>query len=158
MKAVIYARVSTEDQTTANQIDVLKEWAEQRGLELIKVYEETASAWKNGHQKQLAELMEDARKGKFKIVLVWALDRLTREGVAGLILLIRRFNEYGVKVISRQEDWTEYPNEFTPLFIAMMGFLAEFESRRRSERTKAGLARARAQGKKLGRPRKLIEE
>jgi len=70
MKAVIYARVSTEEQKTENQVEVLREWAKQRGLTLVKVYEETASAWKNGHQKRLAELMEDARKGKFQVVMV----------------------------------------------------------------------------------------
>ena len=156
MKVAIYARVSTEEQTTENQLTVLKEWAWQREYDVVEIYQEQSSAWRNGHQKELARLFEDARKGEFELVMVWALDRLTREGVAGLILLMQRFNKYGVRVISRQESWTEYPNEFTPLFMAMMGFMAEFESHRRSERTKAGLERTRAKGTKLGRPRKKL--
>lgn len=153
MKVALYLRVSTDEQTIDNQMPSLTNLVRQRGWQIHDIYQEQASAWRVGHQKELARLMEDARKGKFEAVIVWALDRLTREGVAGLILMIERFNKYGVKVISLQEGWTEYPNEFTPVFLAMMGFFAKYESDRRSERTKAGLERARNQGIKLGRPK-----
>lgn len=154
MKAVIYSRVSTEEQTVENQVRVLKELATQRGFELVRIYQEEASAWKAGHQKELAHLLEDARRGKFQVVLVWALDRLTREGAVKQIILWHKLAGYGVKLISYQQPYTEIPNELTPVILAIFGYIAQQESAMRSERTKAGLNRARAEGKKLGRPKK----
>jgi putative DNA-invertase from lambdoid prophage Rac len=116
------------------------------------VYEETESAWKNGHQRVLANLLEDARKHKFDTMLVWALDRLSREGSLAILSLIHRLKTFGVKVISFQESWTEVPGELAEVLYAIAGWVAKMESQRRSERTKAGLARIVAQGKKLGRP------
>ncbi len=151
-KACIYSRVSTGEQDTQNQTTVLTEWASQRGFEVVAVYEEEESAWKIGHQRQLAQLLTDARRGKFAIVLVWALDRLSREGSLAILTLVHKLGTYGVKVISYQESWTEAPGELGELLYALTGWVARMESQRRSERTKAGLKRALAQGKKLGRP------
>jgi len=116
------------------------------------VYQETESAWKAGHQKVLAALLEDARKEKFDTLLVWALDRLSREGSLAILSLIHRLNTFGVKVISFQESWTEVPGELADVLYAIAGWVARMESQRRSERTKAGLERVRAAGKRLGRP------
>jgi len=154
MNVAIYARVSTEEQKTENQVEVLREWAKQRGLTLVKVYEETASAWKNGHQKRLAELMEDARKGKFQVVMVWALDRLTREGAVKQVMIWQKLQGYGVKLLSRQQDFTELPDEFVPVIMSIFGYIGSQESRLRSERTKAAMALLKEKGVKLGRPRK----
>jgi len=88
MKAVIYARCSTEQQDTDNQVIALEAWANQRGYELMTVYRENESAWKSGHQAQLAKLILGARRRKFEVVLVWALDRLSREGAAAILNLI----------------------------------------------------------------------
>ena len=85
--------------------------------------------------------------------LVWALDRLTREGVAAILNLVDRFKRYGVRVISLQESWTEAPGDMADLLYAITGWVANFESKRKSERTKAGLQRALAQGRRLGRPK-----
>lgn len=152
MKVVIYSRVSTSQQDTQNQTLVLTEWAKQRGFEVVKVYEEEESAWKAGHQRQLAQLRTDAGKRRFDIVLVWALDRLSREGALAILTLVNTLKAYGVKVISYQEAWTEAPGELAEVLYAIAGWVARMESQRRSERTKAGMARARAQGKVLGRP------
>ena len=152
MKVVIYARVSSIEQDTANQLEVLKVWADQRRFELVEAYQESESAWKNGHQHELARLLNDARKRTFEAVLVWALDRLSREGPAAILNLINTLGTYKVSVLSYQETWTETTTEITPLLYAITGWVAEMESRRRSERTKAGLSRAVSQGKKLGRP------
>jgi putative DNA-invertase from lambdoid prophage Rac len=130
----------------------LTSWAESRGWGTPMVYEETESAWKNGHQRVLANLLEDARKYKFDTMLVWALDRLSREGSLAILSLIHRLKTFGVKVISFQESWTEVPGELAEVLYAIAGWVAKMESQRRSERTKAGLARIVAQGKKLGRP------
>ncbi len=152
MKPVIYTRVSDPSQTTSNQILQLTSWAESRGWGTPAVYEETESAWKAGHQKVLAKLLEDARKQKFDTILVWALDRLSREGSLAILSLIHRLKSFGVKVISYQESWTEVPGDLADVLYAIAGWVARMESQRRSERTKAGLQRVRAAGKRLGRP------
>ena len=152
MNVCIYIRVSTGMQDNTNQLAVLLEWANQRGYEVVKVYEEEDSAWRNGHQRELANLIEDARKRKFQAVLVWALDRLSREGALAILSLVQKLSVHGVKVLSYQESWTEAPGEMAELLYALTGWVARMESQRRSERTKAGLARVKAQGKRLGKP------
>ncbi len=151
-KASIYVRVSTGDQDTTNQALVLTEWAKNRGYEIVAIYSEEESAWKAGHQRELAQLLQDARKRKFDVMLVWALDRLSREGSLAILSLVHRLKISGVKVMSYQESWTEAPGELAELLYALTGWVARMESQRRSERTKAGLERAKAQGKHLGRP------
>ena len=151
-RAAIYARVSTGQQDADNQIAVLKEWAKQRGFEDVHVYTETESAWRDGHQQELARLVRDARKGRFKFVLVWALDRLSRLGALSILSLIHRLAGYGVKVLSHQESWTEAPGDLAEVLYAIAGWVARMESQRRSERTKAGLVRVKAAGVRLGRP------
>ena len=151
-KVVIYSRVSTNKQDTENQTLALTEWAKQRGFEVVAVYEEEESAWKSGHQRELARLLKDTRKRKFDALLVWSLDRISREGPLQILTLVHRLRSYGVKVISYQESWTEAPGELGELLYALSGWVARMESQRRSERTKAGLKKAIAQGKKLGRP------
>jgi len=131
---------------------VLTDWAEQRGFEVVKVYEEEESAWKSGHQRVFARLIDDARQRRFQALLVWALDRLSREGALAILSLVHRLSTCGVKVLSYQESWTEAPGELAELLYAPTGWVARMESQRRSERTKAGLARVKAQGKRLGRP------
>jgi DNA invertase Pin-like site-specific DNA recombinase len=152
VKTVIYARVSTDEQDTENQIAQLVSWAASRGWEVTETYKESESAWKAGHQRELARLLDDARKRKFDTVLVWALDRLSREGSLAILTLVSRLKICGVGVISYQESWTEAPGELGELLYALTGWVARMESQRRSERTKAGLAKVRAQGRRLGRP------
>jgi putative DNA-invertase from lambdoid prophage Rac len=152
MKCCIYCRVSTSEQELVNQVMALTEWAHQRGLDVVQVYHEEESAWRAGHQRELSRLVVDARKRKFQVVLVWALDRLSREGSAAILGIVSKLSRYGVKVLSYQESWTEAPGELGELLFAIAGWVARMESQRRSERTKAGLARARVQGKRLGRP------
>ncbi len=151
MKVAIYARVSTEDQTTENQTQVLAGYAKQRGYSVWGIYQENESAWKKGQQKELKRLMADAHTGKFDIVLVWALDRLTRGGALEILQLVDKLKNRGVRVLSYQEIWTEAPGEIADILYAITGWVARMESERRSERTKAGLERAKAQGKTLGR-------
>jgi len=152
MKTAIYARVSTGEQETANQLVALEAWVEQRSYELYGVYQEQETAWKAGHQLELARLIKDARKGKFQLVVVWALDRLSREGSLAILQLIDKFKRYGVRVISFQESWTEAPGELAEVLYAIAGWAARMESQRRSERTKAGMARVKQFGSKSGRP------
>jgi len=152
-KAVIYLRVSSSEQTTENQLPALEKWVTDRGHELVEVYSENESAWRSGHQRELSRLFADLKRRRVDICLVWALDRLTREGIARIFELINHLKQYGVRVISYQESWTEQSGPMAELLYAITAWVAEFESRRRSERTLAGLSRAIAQGKKLGRPK-----
>ena len=151
-RVALYLRVSSKLQTTENQLQPLEQFCKQRGFEIVRVYAENESAWQSGHQKEWARLMHDAESRRFNAVVVWALDRITREGVSALFLKIQTLRRYGVSIISLQEQWLEGLGEFSELFVSMCGFIANFESKRRSERTKAGLARAVAGGSRLGRP------
>ena len=99
--------------------------------------------------------MQDARKRKFDALIVWALDRLSREGPLAILTLVNRLKICGIKVLSYQEIWTEAPGELGELMYALTGWVARMESQRRSERTKAGLAKVRAQGRRLGRPPRM---
>ena len=157
-KAIIYSRVSSGEQDTENQNLVLKQWAEQRNLEMIAIYQEQESAWKAGHQRELAKVIKAAKAGRFKILLVWALDRLSREGSLAILTLINRLGRYGVKVFSYQEPWTEAPGELAEILYALVGWVARNESQRISERTKAGLLRAAQQGHYPGRPKGSIDK
>ena len=150
--AVIYSRVSTSKQDAENQTDVLQAWAKERGLEVVAVYAETETGWRHGHQQELARLVREARKGRFRFVLVWALDRLSRLGALSILSLIHKLASYGVKVLSHEESWTEAPGELAEVLYAIAGWVARMESQRRSERTKAGLLRVQAAGVRLGRP------
>jgi DNA invertase Pin-like site-specific DNA recombinase len=151
-KAAIWVRVSGSTQETENQVLQLQAWAKQRGFAVVHVYRLEESAWKGAHLKALSQVFADARLGKFSVLLVWALDRLSREGPLATLEIVHRLGRYGVQVLSLQEPWTEAAGELRDLLLAIAGWVAKMESSRRSERTKAGLARARAQGKRLGRP------
>lgn len=111
IRVCLYCRVSTGDQDPGHQSAVLAEWAGQRGYDIAGIYEEQESAWKAGHQRELARLLDDARKRKFDAVLVWSLDRLSREGPLAILTLVNMLKIYGVRVLSYQESWTEAPGE-----------------------------------------------
>lgn len=151
-KCALYCRVSTQEQETANQRLTLESEAQRRGFEVVQIYEESEGAWKSGHQRELSRLLSDARRRKFDYVLVWALDRLSREGALRTLQLVHTLRKCGVKVISLQEPWTESDTGLEDILLAVCGWVSQYESKRRSERTLAGLERARREGKRLGRP------
>ncbi len=154
MKCALWLRVShdTGDQTTENQEAPLREWADRLGLEVIKVYSVEGSAWKGAHRKALALAHQDARLGRFKVVLLWSLDRVSREGVLATLEAVNGFERQGCQVWSLQESWTQEARpETRELLLSIYGWIAQSESKRRSERTLAGLGRAKKEGKRLGR-------
>jgi len=154
LRAAIYARVSTEDQETTNQVIHLTGWADALGLEVYEIHQETASAWTQGHQRELSRLIDDAKRGKFKRVLVWSLDRLSRQGPLEILGLVHKLNAWGqVQVFSYQEPWTMAGGEVQELLLSIAAWVAKQESVRRSERTRAGLERKRAAGWTPGRPK-----
>jgi DNA invertase Pin-like site-specific DNA recombinase len=146
--AALYIRVSTDKQTVENQIAELRQFASARGFEAV-IYEEVESAAKA--RPVMDRMLADARAGKVRAILVWALDRLHRSMV-GSIQTVLECDRIGVPVISVREPWLDTAGPVRPLLIAIFGWVAEQERARLIERTKAGLARARAQGTRLGRP------
>jgi putative DNA-invertase from lambdoid prophage Rac len=151
-RCAIWARVSTEDQQTANQVGELRQWAARRGFTVSAEYVLEDSAWNGTHRERLAQALADARLGKYDILLVWALDRISREGVEATLSLLRRFREAGAMVWSLRESWTETSDpRMAELLGAIFAWMAAEESRRKSERVQAGLARRKAEGKHVGR-------
>ena len=151
MKTALYLRVSTNEQDTTNQLPALEDYARHHDLNIAHVYRENDTAWKDGHQAELAQLLQDAHRGRFQVVLVWALDRLSRRGALAILSLVDRLKRDGVRVISYQEPWTEAPGDLADILYAITGWVAKTESQRRSERTKAGMERARKEGKPIGK-------
>jgi len=154
MKVAIYARCSTTEQFVDNQIEALRQYATERGLEVAAEYSENKSGWKDGQQLELANLITDAKRRKFNAILVWSLDRLSRGGHAKVLTLVNTLNAYDVGVIiSYQQPWIEASGPLKELLYSLTAWVASFESELRSQRTKAGLLQAVANGKRLGRPR-----
>ena len=156
MRMAIYARVSTHDkgQDPENQLRQLRQWCANAGHELVHEYVDRESGRKgtNG-RKQFAALFEDAHKRKFDCVLFWALDRFTREGMVPTIMHLQRLASHGVGFHSYTEPHLATDNELVRnILLALLASLAKVEAQKISERTRAGMARARAQGKRIGRP------
>ena len=159
-RVAIYARVSTDDkgQTPENQLRELRAWCENSGHTLAGEYVEHESGRKGTKgRKQLARLFDDAGKRKFDLVLVWALDRFSREGTIETMQHLRRLTSYGVSFHSYTEPLLSTDNEMVrDIVLAVLASSAKMEAQKISTRTKVGLARARAQGITLGRP--TVEE
>jgi DNA invertase Pin-like site-specific DNA recombinase len=152
--AACYLRVSSTDgrQTVENQRADVVRLAEARGY-APAFYEEQGSARKA--RPVLDRLMEDARTGRVRAVVVVALDRLDRD-MRECIDRVATLDGYGCAVLSVREAWVETAGQTRGLLVGIFGWMAEMERTNLIERTKAGLARARRQGKTLGRPRALL--
>lgn len=121
-------------------------------------YELADSAWNGGkaggtYKAEIARVLADAHKGEFSILIVWALDRITREGAEGALRLIRQLRERGCTLVSVQESWLNGGGDVQDILVVFAGWMAKQESDRRSERIRGGLDRRRAEGKPVGRAR-----
>jgi len=156
MRIAIYARVSTDDkgQDPENQLRELRSWCDRAGHTIANEYIDHESGRKGAKgRKQFAALFADAHKRKFDCVLFWALDRFTREGMIPTIMHLQRLAACGVSFHSYTESHLSTDNELVGnILLAVMSSLAKIESQKIGERTRAGMARARAQGKQIGRP------
>ncbi len=152
VRVAIYARVSTGEQNPELQLRELRDYAERRGFSIHREYIEHASGDRRRRRRapEFEALMTDARRRRFDCVLVWKYDRFART-LGALIAALQEFRDLGVDFISH----TQAIDTTTPmgrLFFHVIGSFAEFERDVIVERVKAGLANARAKGKKLGRP------
>ncbi len=152
--AVLYVRVSTDQQTGENQKPDLMRLAESRGLDVVGIYEENVSARKT--RPRFEAMMNDARAGKVGTVLVWALDRFGRSMIGNIQALLE-LDRLGVKIISVKEPWLDTSGPVRSLLCAIFGWVAEQEAVRVRERTLAGLEHARRRGVRLGRPRARVD-
>lgn len=157
VRVAIYARVSTDEQNPELQLRELRDYAERRGFAIHREYIERASGDRRRRRRapEFEALMADARRRRFDCVLVWKYDRFART-LGALIAALEEFRDLGIDFISH----TQAIDTTTPmgrLFFHVIGSFAEFERDVIVERVKAGLANARAKGKKLGRPVKDSE-
>jgi DNA invertase Pin-like site-specific DNA recombinase len=150
MNVGIYVRVSTEDQNLNNQVNQLRDYCSRLNYTIYKVYADKISGSIES-RPAFNTLMEDSRKKLFDAVLTWKLDRLGRS-VKHLISIVEEWKSKGIDIICYNQNIdTTTPNG--KLMFHIIGAFAEFEKDMISERTKAGLDRARKEGKTLGRPR-----
>lgn len=152
-RAALYMRVSTTDQTVENQRLILTAEAERRGWEIVGVYIDAGISGAKGRDKrpEFDRLLKDATRGKFDVVMSWALDRLGRS-LAHLIGMLQELEAAHVDLYLHQQaiDTTAPTGR---LFFHMLGAFAEFERSMTRDRIKAGIARAKAKGHRVGRPK-----
>jgi putative DNA-invertase from lambdoid prophage Rac len=153
-RAALYLRVSTDEQSTDNQRPELEQLARVRGLEIVAVYEEQASAAKT--RERFDAMRADAHRGAFDVLLVWALDRFGRSMVGNLGAVLE-LDRRGVQVVSAREAWLDTGGPTRNLLVAIFSWVAEQERAQLIARTNAGLERARRRGVRLGRPRARVD-
>lgn len=141
--------MSSEEQTFENQRPDVEGLVRARRLELVERYEERASAAKA--RPAFDRMLEDARRGRFDVLVVWALDRFGRSMV-GNVQAVLELERQGVEVLSVREPWLDTGGPVRSLLLAVFGWIAEQERLRLSERTRAGMERVRRTGKHIGRP------
>lgn len=151
-KCAIYVRVSTEKQEAENQLIALREYAARSGWEIFKEYVDIISG-KERSRPAFDQLFQDAHKLLFDVVLFWDLSRFSRSGTLFTLQKLQELQGLGIDYISYQEQYITTLGPFKDVLISIMATLAKLERERISERTKAGLERARKQGKKIGRPK-----
>jgi DNA invertase Pin-like site-specific DNA recombinase len=156
MKIVLYARVSKSDesQNPENQLNPLRDYAKALQGEIVEEYVDFASGGGSVDRKNFLRMLEDADRHRFSLLLIWSLDRLSREGISNTLGYIERLKRSNVAIKSLQESWFDTRNEgIGELLVAIFSWVAEQERKRIVERTMAGLDRARKSGKQLGRPK-----
>ena len=155
MKAAIYARVSTLDQEPENQLQELRRYVQARGWEATEFVDHGVSGAKD-RRPALDELVRDAKRRRFDVLVCWRLDRLGRN-LRHLILLLDDLQAIGVDFVSLAEG-IDATTPAGKLQMHILGAISEFERSRVIERVQAGLQRAKRQGRTLGRPRRNVSQ
>lgn len=152
MRAAIYLRVSTDGQSTENQRLVLTEVAERRGWVIVRVYEDAGISGAKGRGKRggFDALLKDGARRHFDVLLVAAIDRLGRS-VAAVATALADMRAAGVTVYAHREGM-DGTSAYGNAMLGMAAVFAELEREMIRDRVRAGLARTRAKGTRLGRP------
>ena len=158
-KVAVYTRVSTTDkgQETSNQEQAIEQFTDNRSWSIEHWYTDQDSGGKPT-RKGFQEMMKAARLGKFDCLVFWSLDRFSREGTYETLDHLKRLDGYGVQFISIQEEYLNTLGPFREAVIGILAAVAQMERQRISERVKAGMARAKAEGKVMGRPVRPIDQ
>jgi DNA invertase Pin-like site-specific DNA recombinase len=152
MDIAIYSRVSSEKQDNQNQLDQLRTFAASQGWHINnKEYVDIATG-KNSDREQFKALFKAASRREFALVLFWSLDRFSREGVLETLTYLQNLTQYSVGYRSFTEQYLDSCGMFREAVISILAVIAKQERVRLSERTIAGLQRARARGRIGGRP------
>ena len=154
-KAALYVRVSTPDQHVESQLYDLRELASRRGFEVVHEYEDRGVSGTKARRPGLDALMADARRKKFSVVLVAAFDRIARS-TKNFLQIIDEFESSGIEFISRREN-IDTSGPMGRLFLTLISSIAELESDLTRERVRAGMRRARLEGRQIGRSRLDID-
>jgi len=151
-KVAIYVRVSTKGQELDNQLMQLEKYVERtEEWELFKKYKDIISG-KEEKRPEYDQMFNDAHKKLFDVVLFWDISRFSRSGTLFTLQKLKELENLGIDWHSYQDKYFSSLGEFKDVVISIMATIAKIERLKISERTKAGLQRAKAQGKKLGRP------
>ena len=153
MKVALYTRVSTNDQSVEMQNSDLRRYSDQRGLEIFKVYSDQGISGVKDKRPALDELVADAKKKKFDAVLCWRFDRFARS-TKHLITALEEFRHLGIDFISYQEN-IDTASPLGKAMFTIVSAIAELERNILLERVRAGLKRAKENGRILGRPKRL---
>jgi DNA invertase Pin-like site-specific DNA recombinase len=156
MRVAIYARVSTanQGQDPGMQTRELKEYIERRGWQLAGEYVDNGVSGTKERRLELDRLMADAHRRRFDVVAVWKFDRMARS-VSHLLRVLETFNALGINFVSLSES-IDTATPAGKMVFTVLGAVAELERSLIVERVKAGLRNARAKGKRLGRPQKIV--
>ncbi len=152
-RAAVYVRVSTHDQEVENQLGELRKYVEARGWEASEYVDEGVSG-AAVQRPALDELLRDAKRRRFDVLVCWRLDRLGRS-LKHLITLLDDLQALGVAFVSLAEG-IDATTPAGKLQMHILGAISEFERARCAERVRAGLARVRRQGRRLGRPPVMV--
>ena len=153
LRAAIYARVTTLDQQPENQLAELRKYIQARGWSAHEYTDKGVSGTKD-KRPALDALIRDAKRRKFDVLVCWRLDRLGRS-LKHLVTLLDELHVLGIAFVSLAEG-IDATTPAGKLQMHILAAIAEFERARIVERVTAGLQRARMQGKRLGRPRRVI--
>ena len=146
----IYVRVSTSEQTTENQLIELVDICERNKWNITKVYDETVSGTKSISERPvLKQLLDDASRKKFQMVVVWSVDRVGRS-LKHLVSVMTHLDELGVDIYSYKQA-IQTNTSMGSMFFSLMGVMAQMETDIRKERQSIGIKRALSQGVKFGR-------
>ena len=147
-RAVLYMRVSSLDQHPETQLHDLRQLAAQRGYELVKEYTDRISGAK-ARRPGLDELLHDARRGRFDVVLVWASDRIARS-VKHFLEVLDELNHLNIEFVSFREQ-IDTGGPLGRAIVVIIGAIAELERNLIIERVRAGMRRAKLEGRHIGR-------
>ena len=153
-RVAIYARVSTKEQSVDMQLNDLERYSRERGFNVFKVYRDNISGTKNT-RPGLDHLMNDAKTKRFDIVLVWRFDRFARS-TKHLVTALYEFRNLGIDFISYQEN-IDTSSPLGEAIFTIISAMSKLERDIIAERVKGGLRKARANGKRLGRPKSVID-